>query len=257
VQVEQVVLNLAVNARDAMPSGGTLTFETSNLSLDDSFTSVHRDARPGRFVRLRVRDSGVGMDAETRSHVFEPFFTTKAGRGGTGLGLATVYGIVKQLGGHIDVASRVGRGTEFTLLLPRAAASPSPEPAPTTAGAAPGAGERILLVEDAGPLRDLVAKQLASRGYRVLKASNPHEALALAATEAIEGLVADISLPGMSGAELALRLRERSPQLRVLLVSGYSEALAVPPEAAEFAFLQKPFSAAALHERLRALFDRV
>jgi PAS domain S-box-containing protein len=253
IQLEQVVLNLAVNARDAMPSGGVLTLEASNVSLDDTFTAKHPGARPGRFVRLLVRDTGVGMDAETVGRIFEPFFTTKELGRGTGLGLATVYGIVKQMEGYIGVDSHVGQGTEFTIFLQRSTESPEQVERREVATAAAGGSERILIVEDSEPLRKLVTRQLEAAGYRVTGAASSSQAIALVAeaAERFDLLLSDVELPGMSGPDLARILAQSTPGLRVLLMSGYSEQVMAGRELTALPFLQKPFSAATLVERVR------
>jgi len=228
-QLEQVLLNLVVNARDAMPDGGTLLIETSNVVLDETYPRTHATAQAGPHVVLTVTDTGCGMDAATQARIYEPFFTTKPVGQGTGLGLATVYGIVKQSGGHIWVYSEVGRGTSFKIYFPRHAGQEAEEPAN-----APGrqngpdddtSGATILLVEDDTAVRASVRRILERRGYRVLEAPNAAEAIVATAkpTQVIDLVISDMVMPGMSGLELRQRLRELRPALPVLLMSGYSE----------------------------------
>lgn len=258
-QIEQVVLNLAVNARDAMPSGGKLTIETSNVELDENFVRLHRGALPGSYVMLAVTDTGVGMDESTQARVFEPFFTTKEKGKGTGLGLATVYGIVKQSNGYISVESTPGQGTCFRIYLPRVEA---PEESGGETAAAPGAQrgkETVLVVEDQDDVRDIALEFLRAQGYAVLQASNGAEALELAGRHPgrIDLLMTDVIMPGMSGRELAQRLTALRPDTRVLYVSGYTEEAigqhGVLEEGTEF--LAKPFSRDALSRKLREILD--
>ncbi|OFV88040.1 MAG: hypothetical protein A2V74_07105 [Acidobacteria bacterium RBG_16_70_10] len=258
-QVEQVVMNLAVNARDALPEGGRLTIETAPAELDEVFCRQHVGARPGPYVMLAVSDTGIGMDAETRSHIFEPFFTTKEPGKGTGLGLSTVYGIVKQAGGSIWVYSEPGQGATFKVYLPRAeevVAAPRP---PTPPAEPPGGTETILLVEDEEALRTLTRELLESLGYTVLEARHGVEALELSARleSRIDLLVTDVVMPEMSGQELAARLGDARPEMQVLFVSGYTEdgvtRHGLP--AGRVAFLQKPFTSEALARRIRRLLD--
>jgi two-component system cell cycle sensor histidine kinase/response regulator CckA len=223
-QIDQVLLNLAANARDAMPHGGRLTIETSNADLSEAECRVHAGGQPGRFVRLRVSDTGMGMDDATRSRVFEPFFTTKDVGQGTGLGLATVYGIVKQSGGHVWVESAPGEGASFAIYLPRVQdeieTGEATSPAPVVRRPA-----TILLVEDEPSLREIAKELLETSGYTVIAAANGKEALALAEHHAagpIHLLLTDVMMPGLSGPELARRARERWPDVDVLYMSGYS-----------------------------------
>ncbi len=248
-QVEQVLMNLAVNARDAMPAGGTLTVETANVERDG-----------GRYVLLRVADTGCGMDAATKARVFEPFFTTKGPGKGTGLGLSVVHGVVQQAGGRIEVDSEPGRGTTFRVYLPlEENAVPRQKPAAVPVSS-PGGTETLLLVEDEEAVRGLTRMTLEAGGYRVLEASHGAEALRLAErhAEPIHLLVTDVVMPGMSGRELADRLTASRPGLRVLYLSGYTDDAVVRNGVLEagVAFLQKPFGVDALARKVREVLDR-
>jgi PAS domain S-box-containing protein len=246
-QLEQVILNLAVNARDAMPSGGQLTIETRN----------GRDRGSASFVTLRVTDTGTGMDAATLAHAFEPFFTTRGESGGTGLGLATVYGIVTQSGGRILAESDQGDGATFTIHLPRVEA-PLELPEHPAAGPEAGRGsETILLVEDDEVVRELARRVLEEQGYRVSVARNGAEALTLArqAGGPPDVLVTDVVMPKLGGNELARSLRKTRPGLRVLFMSGYAPEVVSSDAFPEARFLPKPFSPAALAAEVRALLD--
>jgi two-component system cell cycle sensor histidine kinase/response regulator CckA len=256
-QMEQVVLNLAVNAESAMPSGGRLTIETNNIELDEDFTSSHQWIRSGPYVRLSIRDSGQGMPPEVKEHLFEPFFTTKPVGQGTGLGLATVYGIVKQSEGHILVESEPGHGTTFEVFFPRITESPAAVTPPAPAAATDGT-EAILVVEDDPQVREVTVRSLRAGGYRVLVAADGREALDVAGHDStLRLLVTDVVMPGMSGREVADELCRRRPTLRVLYVSGYThDAIAqrgVLDSGVEF--LQKPFTASSLLARVRAILD--
>jgi PAS domain S-box-containing protein len=261
-QVEQVLANLATNARDALPRGGTLAVVTENVAVDEATARSHPDATAGDHVRLRVRDDGEGMDASTRAHLFEPFFTTKPRGKGTGLGLSTVYGIVTQLGGFLEVRSRPGEGCEVEVHLPRAgAAAPAGIARAPGPGPAPGGRAHVLLVEDEEQVRDLTRRFLESLGYRVHALADAAAALRwLDATPGLvpEVLVTDVVLPGMSGPELARALRERWPGLRVLLVTGWAESLAGSgrldgPDG--LPLLLKPFTRDALARALREVLE--
>jgi PAS domain S-box-containing protein len=255
-QIEQIIVNLAVNARDAMPRGGKLIVETENTELDSVFVSQHPGARPGRYVMLAVSDSGVGMSAETQAHIFEPFFTTKEMGHGTGLGLATVYGIVKQSDGYISVYSEAGRGTTFKVYLPRVDEEAAPAARPAKKGEAVARGtETILLVEDEDPVRMLAREFLESKGYQVLEAATGSEALRISAAHAgpIHLLMTDVVMPGMGGRELAEQLILQRPQTRVIYMSGYTDDAIVQHGVLDpgMIFLAKPFTLETLARKLR------
>ena len=256
-QVQQVVLNLAVNARDAMPRGGTLVLETANVEIDDRYAQAHPGVRPGRYARLAVSDSGVGMSPEVRAHLFEPFFTTKPAGEGTGLGLATVYGIVQQAGGHVSVHSETGRGTSFQIHLPRTEeAEAGPEPAAARRDI--GGDETVLVVEDAPAVRELAVRALEEAGYRVLQARNGWEALAAAgAPGPVHLVLTDVVMPDMSGPQLAQALGRNRPGTRVLYMSGYTENTVVHHGVidAGVSFLAKPFTPTTLLEKVRQVLD--
>jgi two-component system, cell cycle sensor histidine kinase and response regulator CckA len=256
-QIEQVILNLALNARDAMPAGGTLTIETANVEIDEC--SAAGDLVPGRHVRLRVRDTGHGMDEATRSRIFEPFFTTKEHGRGTGLGLSTVYGIVKQSGGTVRVDSEPGKGSSFEVFLPHEPAdSPAHGPALPAVPVVRQGGETILLAEDEDALRVITRRMLERKGYRVLTASDGRDALRVAAEAGpIDLLVTDVVMPELGGRELYTALRALRPGLRVLYMSGYTddEMLRRGMSAAGTAFIQKPFETAALLTLMREVIE--
>jgi two-component system cell cycle sensor histidine kinase/response regulator CckA len=258
-QMEQVIMNLAVNARDAMPAGGKLIIETCNVELDNYYREVHPIVQPGRYVLLAVSDTGTGMDAETQAHIFEPFFTTKEQGKGTGLGLATVYGVVKQSGGFIWVYSEIEKGTAFKIYLPRVdQAALAQSPAPAAARMLCGT-ETVLLTEDEQDVREVAREFLESAGYKVLLASSGQTALGLAASYqgAIDLLVTDMVMPGMSGQELARQMRAARRGMRVVYMSGYSEHAAeeVAKADASAVVLTKPFSRSALLHTLREVLQ--
>ncbi len=259
-QIEQVILNLAVNARDAMPEGGRLTIETANAELDASFAH-HPPAvlTPGKYVMLAVTDNGVGMDTETQAHIFEPFFTTKEKGKGTGLGLATVYGIVKQSGGYVWVYSEPGRGTSFKVYLPRIEeeVALSNLDVPAKGHANPRGSETVLLVEDEKGVRELAREYLKMIGYNVIEAENGHSALELAAMHQgkIDLLMTDVVMPGISGRELSERVKSVRPDIQVLFMSGYTDQAVVNHGILETdaVLLQKPFTLNALALKLREI----
>jgi PAS domain S-box-containing protein len=257
-QIEHVIMNLAVNSRDAMPGGGTLAIETANVELSEAIPLGAIEVPPGSYVALGVSDTGCGMDKATKSHLFEPFFTTKEKGKGTGLGLAMVYGIVKQSGGYILVDSEVGKGTAFKIYLPREREA-SLEALEILPAVPPMGGETVLVVEDQGEVRNLVEEILCMQGYTVLKASDGDEALRLGRTvkKPIDLLLTDVVMPGMSGRELAERMQEISPGMKVLFMSGYAEEGTFPPGKMrrESVFLQKPFSAGTLAHKVREVLD--
>ena len=257
-QMEQVLVNLCVNARDAMPRGGTLTIGTRDVYLNEDYARRHADVQPGRYVLLSVTDTGVGMTADVRARVFEPFFTTKGAGQGTGLGLATVYGIVTQSGGHIEVESEPGEGTTFRVYLPlvgeAARSTGSVLDVPPPAGT-----EAVLLVEDEPAVRALVRRVLQGCGYTTLEAGDAEEAVRVCAGHAgpIHLVVTDVVMPGSGGRVLAERLLGLRPGLRVLYVSGYTDDAVVRHGVrhAEVNFLQKPFTPAALAHKVRQVLD--
>jgi two-component system, cell cycle sensor histidine kinase and response regulator CckA len=254
-QIEQVIINLAVNARDAMPQGGTLTLETSSVEADRYYASQNPPMSPGSFVSFAVTDTGIGMDAETQARIFEPFFTTKERGKGTGLGLATVYGVVKQSGGFIWVQSEPGQGSTFKILLPRVDESVRTVVPDTGSSESWRGSETVLLVEDEEPLRKLILNMLSRNGYSALEAANATEAMDIADKhgEKIDLLLTDVVMPGMSGTDLAARLVLRCPELRVLYMSGYAEFAASQDKLLEHGhpLLQKPFTEESLKRKVR------
>jgi len=258
-QVEQIILNLVTNARDAMPRGGHLTIETRNVEPTDAFLRTHSNAIPGRYVLLAVTDTGVGMTEEVSRRIFDPFFTTKVAGKGTGLGLAAVYGIAEQSGGIIEVDSAPDHGTNFRVYLPRVDAKESPSRGLDQAAAARGS-ETILVIEDAPAVRKLVRIALDSCGYSVLEAENGEVALRVSAEHAgrIDCLVTDVVMPGMSGREVAERLRQLRPDTRVLYTSGYTDDVILRHGVVHLGvdFLQKPFTPTVLTQKVRELLDR-
>jgi len=257
--MEQVLMNLVVNARDAMPKGGRITIGTSLADVDAAAAGAGRDRRPGRFVCLLVSDTGIGMDAATLKRIFEPFFTTKEAGVGTGLGLATVHGIVAQHQGWVEVTSEPGRGSAFKVFLPASSASAE---APAVAPIEPveRGHETILLVEDEASVRGLVAKVLRARGYRVLEASGGQEAMALWQRHGgdVDLLLTDMVMPeGMTGVELTEQLRRLKPGLKAVISSGYSHEMVQSgaPTAAGVVYLPKPYEAPVLARLVRRCLD--
>jgi len=258
-QLEQVIMNLVVNARDAMPSGGRLTLEISRAHLDADYCKHAPDTHPGDYVCIAVSDTGCGMSADVLSRIFEPFFTTKEAGKGTGLGLATVYGIVKQSGGNVTVYSEVGHGTTFKVYLPLSEEEAAEPEKPTIETAAPEGTETILLVEDENSLREVTCEYLQKKGYTVLVASEVESAIEVVqgCARPIDLLLTDVILPGGSGVQLAQRLAGDHPQMRVLYVSGYTADAIVHHGGhdSNFAFLSKPFSLPALARKIRSILD--
>jgi len=260
-QIEQVLMNLVVNARDAMANGGRLTIETDMVNIADEGAIVLEGMPPGQYVQLTVTDTGCGMDEQTRSKLFEPFFTTKKKGKGTGLGLSTVYGIVKQSGGDISVSSEPNRGSTFRIRLPREL-SPTPEDAPEPACSPRShtGTETILVVEDEYALRLVVRRALAEAGYTVLLAANGDEAVGVCAQYAgdIHLLLTDVVMPGMSGPALVRELLKTRPTLAVLYMSGYADNMLDQHAelSAEVHFLGKPFTAADIKCKVREVLDR-
>jgi PAS domain S-box-containing protein len=257
-QVEQVIMNLVVNARDAMPEGGRLVLQTSNVFVDPTFARTHVGLAPGPHVLLAVSDTGVGIDPDTQEKIFEPFFTTKEPGKGTGLGLPTVFGIIKQSGGGIFVESRLGEGTTFRIYFPRsegrAAGARGEVPVPTSGGS-----ETVLLVEDEEQVRTLVSRILKRSGYAVLEAARPNDAIELAsrAEQPIHLLITDVVMPELNGRQLADRVRALRPELEILFMSGYSDHLLERDGVLEHGlhFLPKPITPAALTSAVRAILD--
>jgi PAS domain S-box-containing protein len=258
-QIEQVIMNLVVNARDAMPKGGRLTVETVNVDLDSTYARDHVTVKPGPYVMLAVSDSGIGMSPETVAHIFEPFYTTKESGQGTGLGLSTVYGIVKQSGGYIWVYSEPGRGTTFKVYLPRVAEQVEAKPEAVEIPVAGKGSETILLVEDEEAVRELATRILSAKGYSVVAAKSTKEAEQLSEKYGgkIHLLLTDIIMPGTSGRELARRITARHPRTRVLYMSGYTDNVLAQGGVLEagLSFLQKPFTPRALAQKVRDVLD--
>jgi PAS domain S-box-containing protein len=258
-QIEQVIMNLAVNARDAMPAGGKLRIQTSNADLDQTYTRHHPGSREGNYVLLTVTDTGTGMDAGTLTHIFEPFFTTKERGKGTGLGLATVYGIVKQSNGYIWVESTPGNGATFQIYLPRHVGLATVDEAKPDSGERLRGSESILLVEDAEPLKKLAQTFLEAGGFRVLSAGSGEEALKVAANHAgtFDLLLTDVVMPGMNGRVLAEQLLPRQPGMRVLYMSGYTDSFIAGHGVLEPGthLLHKPFTDEVLIRKVREVLD--
>lgn len=258
-QIEQVVMNLAINARDAMPGGGTLEISTQNVSLDETYTRTHPGSKTGKYVVLAVSDTGIGMNAETLAHIFEPFFTTKEVGRGTGLGLATVYGVVKQSNGYIAVESSPGHGACFQIYLPLYEGAVDVAARPTGRSEGLVGSERILLVEDSEPLRRLAKTVLEAAGFQLTVAKSAEHALEIAeaSPKSFDLLLTDVVMPGMNGRGLAERLQPRHPGLRVLYMSGYTDSFIAGhcPLEPWVRLLQKPFTEEVLIEKVREVLD--
>jgi two-component system cell cycle sensor histidine kinase/response regulator CckA len=258
-QIEQVVVNLALNARDAMPKGGKLTIETAREDLGLSLSRQYRDLAPGTYVKLVFRDNGMGMDEETKSHIFEPYFTTKEVGKGSGLGLATVYGIIRQSGGDVSVESESGRGSTFTILLPQTTEAAYPMEADDSSLEIPQGSETILLVEDEDPVRLLVRDTLEEAGYKVLEASHGEDAIEhLSRTgEPIHLVLSDVIMPKMGGRDLAERVASRHPEIKMLFISGYADsALGRRDDSSrKIPILFKPFTPHELARMVRDVLD--
>jgi len=260
-QIEQVILNLVVNARDAMPAGGKLAIETANVVLDDTYVRTHIGVTPGSYVMLSVSDTGCGMSPEIKELIFEPFFTTKEEGKGTGLGLSTIYGIVRQSGGNIWVYSEPGRGTTFKIYLPRVEEETGALPVQDDTDHLPKGNETVLLVEDDPSLRALAARVLRYQGYKVLEATSGHEAIGIArenVQEKIPLLLTDVVMPCMGGKELVKRMKTLHPEIRVLFISGYTDHAITYHAGLKpgTPFLQKPFSPTALAKKVREVLDQ-
>jgi two-component system, cell cycle sensor histidine kinase and response regulator CckA len=253
-QLEQVLMNLVVNAKDAMPAGGTLTVQTENILIDDSSRRGQTFIRPGSYVMLSVSDTGTGMDKETQSRIFEPFFTTKEKGKGTGLGLSTVYGIVKQSGGYVMVRSELGHGSSFHIYLPQVEGAAEKHAAPA-ARAAAGGTETILLVEDEESVRQLVLDTLESKGYKMMDAANGESGIQAAAGHEgkIDLVITDVVMPGMGGREMAEQILKARPETKILYLSGYAEDAVLSEGGSDngAAFLQKPFTLQNLSRKVR------
>lgn len=260
VQIEQILLNLGTNAADAMPDGGRLIIETENLVLDQGYADTHLGARPGRYVLMTVSDTGHGIDEVTVNHIFEPFFTTKEIGKGTGLGLASVYGIVKSHGGYITCYSQVGQGTTFKIYLPAMVSADSDETKPAQAKSLPGGKEIILLVDDEEAIRDLATRALVKFGYTVLTASSGEEALEIYRHryQGLDLVVMDIGMPGMGGHRCFREILKINPLAKVLVASGYSiqSQLNQTLEAGAAGYVGKPFQLADLLTKVRAVLDK-
>jgi len=258
-QVEQVVMNLAVNARDAMPDGGKLTVQTANVDLDTAYTRQHPGSRIGSYVMLRVTDTGTGIDPEIQAQIFEPFFTTKERDKGTGLGLATVYGIVKQSGGYIAVDSEKGKGASFSVYLQRVEETAAHPDLSNDLPASVRGSETILLVEDESSLRKLADMFLRDSGYQVLTAENGAQALQVARQHAgpIHLLLTDVVMPGINGRVLAERLAPSQPAMKILYMSGYTDSFIAGHGVLEAGahLMHKPFTEETLTRKVREMLD--
>jgi len=259
-QFQQILMNLVVNARDAMPDGGKIGIETANVDLDEGYCAVHPYILPGRFVMLSVSDTGMGMSDEVKAHIFEPFYTTKERGSGTGLGLATTYGVVKQSGGSVEVYSEVGIGTTFKIYLPRVEEEASPSEKDERPQDMRGGSETVLVVEDEDIVRNLCVQILERLGYKVLQARNGAEAIALAHAYAdrIDLLMTDVVMPGMNGAEMARQLVLHHPERKVLFTSGYTDDAIVRHGILKegVSFIGKPYTPSALAKKVRGVLDR-
>ena len=261
-QLQSAIVNLAINARDAMPQGGKLVFELAQIEIDDSYIAQETDIALGSYVRLSINDSGSGMDDEAQARAFEPFFTTKPSGKGTGLGLSMVYGFVRQSGGHITLYSELGKGTTFGLYFPipkEEAAVADPDQGKTVVQR--GNGEFILVVEDDARVRRLSAQRIRNLGFETREAETGDEALAMISDGLKPNLVfSDVVMPGkLSGFDLAMALREDYPDLKVLLTTGYADDMVrngLPEEAAAFPILRKPYRLADLAQRLEEVLKR-
>jgi two-component system, cell cycle sensor histidine kinase and response regulator CckA len=259
-QIEQVIVNLAVNARDAMPQGGKLTIETRNVELGNDYVAMHPEVKPGRYVMLAVSDTGFGMSQDTKAHIFEPFFTTKGPGKGTGLGLSTVYGVVTQCGGHLEVFTDVGQGASFKIYFPCVDENMPSRKSNPGLRVAPHGRETILLVEDEEAVRKITKLTLQSFDYNVLAAENGKDAIQLCEqyTQPIDLLITDVVMPEMGGRQVAEHLAARRPGIKILFISGYTDDAVVRHGifTAEVAFLQKPFTPTSLATKVREVLDQ-
>jgi PAS domain S-box-containing protein len=260
-QFEQVILNLVVNARDAMPGGGKLILETSNVTLTQDYVYQHSGMTPGQYVMLAVSDTGIGMTKEVKAHLFEPFFTTKGASSGTGMGLSSAYGIIRQSNGYVLVYSEPGHGTTFKIYLPRTEEEVEPLPQPEEEKSLTGGNETILLVEEEPLVRGFAARVLRKQGYHLLEASNGSEALRIAEKrvgEDIHLILTDVVMPGMIGRELAERLHSLFPKMKVLYMSGYTNSAIVHHGLLEegMNYIQKPFTLEGLTRKVREVLDQ-
>ena len=256
-QLESALLNLAINARDAMPDGGRLTIETANVQLDKAYTSLHEDVQPGEYVAVDVSDTGIGMPPQVLEKAVDPFFTTKAVGEGTGLGLSVIYGFIKQSSGHLRIYSEVGRGTTVKLYLPRSQQN-AVELKPVAVETPRGQGETILVVEDDATVRSIISDALKDLGYKVLTASDARFAIPLLQSKAkIDLLVSDVILPHVNGRKLAEMARVSRPTLKVLFVSGYAENALVRGDFidAGMDMLTKPFALDTLGAKVHAMIN--
>ncbi|MDQ1326964.1 MAG: two-component system, cell cycle sensor histidine kinase and response regulator CckA, partial [Candidatus Poribacteria bacterium] len=258
-QIEQIIVNLAVNARDAMLNGGKLSIDTANVELDEAYCKTHVNTQPGKYVMLMVSDNGSGMDNATKEHIFEPFYTTKGVGEGTGLGLATVYGIVKQHNGSIEFYSELGHGTTFRIYLPIVEGEVSIQPKESKKTEMPTGNETILVVEDEGIVREMAVEFLSSLGYNVLSAENGGMALMIAEQHKgmIQLMLTDVVMPNMNGHQLAERLQREYPEMKVLYTSGYTENIIVHHGILDSGlnFIGKPYMLQSLANKLRDLLD--